>query len=123
MDKNLEISDFGIYHLAGFSGVLQHRDVSVSVPTLLRILHQLHFSRKVVSACTLEHNELEHSMFMNRIAALVTDLAQLMSINKAACNSKTSAMDKTVLGGRVPDYVQYGSNQLESQKKAEKTLV
>ena len=39
----------------------------------------------------LECNELERSMFMNRIAELVTDTAQLMSIDKAAHNSKTSA--------------------------------
>jgi hypothetical protein len=69
----------------------RRRDVSVSVPTLLRTLHRLHFSRKVVSARALEHNELERSMFMNRIAELVTDPAQLMSIDEAARNSKTSA--------------------------------
>ena len=67
-----------------------HHGVCVSVPTLLGTLHHLHFSQKVVSACALEHNELECSMFMNCMAELETDLAQLMGIDEALHNSKTS---------------------------------
>ena len=68
----------------------RRRSVCVSVPTLLRTLHCFHFSRKVVSAHALERHKLEHSMFMNCMAELVTDPAQLMSIDEAAHNSKTS---------------------------------
>ena len=37
----------------------------VSIPTLLRSLCRLHFSRKSVSIRALERNDLDHSMYMN----------------------------------------------------------
>jgi len=68
--------------------LLVRRNVFVSVPTLLRTLRQLHFSRKCISAKALERNDLERSIYMNRIAELITDPAQLVFIDEAARNRK-----------------------------------
>jgi transposase len=68
--------------------LLTRRDVTVSVPTLFRTLRRLHFSHKRISRRALERNDLERSMFMNNIAGLITDPAQLMFVDEAARNKK-----------------------------------
>ena len=54
----------------------------------------LHYSRKEVSACALERDDLLHSTFMNMIADVMTDPSMLMFIDEAAWNKKTSARTK-----------------------------
>jgi transposase len=66
------------------------RGVSVSIPTLLRTLRHLHFSRKCVSVHALERNDLQRSAFMNRIADVAPDPEMLMFVDEAARNKKTS---------------------------------
>jgi hypothetical protein len=66
----------------------------VSLATLLTALCCLQYSRKVVSACALERNDLLCSAFMNMIADIVTDLYMLMFTDKSAQNKKTSARMK-----------------------------
>ena len=67
------------------------RRVSVSSTTLLRVLRRLHYSNKAVSARALERNDLLRSIFMNKIADEITDPDQLMFVDEAARNKKTSA--------------------------------
>jgi transposase len=69
--------------------LLQRRGASISVPTLLRSLRRLHFSRKSVSIRALERNDLERSMYMNCFAGVVLDPAMLMFVDEAARNKKT----------------------------------
>lgn len=69
--------------------LLLRRGVSISVPTILRTLRRLHFSRKGVSVEALERNDLDRAAYMNFIGDLVTDPAQLMFIGEAAKNEKT----------------------------------
>lgn len=68
--------------------LLQRRGASISVPTLLRSLRRLHFSRKSVSIRALERNDLERSMYMNSFADVVLDPAMLMFVDEAAKNKK-----------------------------------
>lgn len=68
--------------------LLIRRGVSISVPTLLRSLRRLHFSRKTVSVRALERNDLNRSVYMNRFAELVTDPAMVMFIDEAARNKR-----------------------------------
>lgn len=63
------------------------RHVHVSIATMLRTLHRLHFTRKCVSARALERNDLQRSAFMNRIGAQVPDPAMLMFVDEAARNN------------------------------------
>lgn len=68
--------------------LLTLRNVSVSVPTLFQTLRRLCFFHKRISAKALERNDSERCAYMNYIANLVTDPAQLMFIDEAACNKK-----------------------------------
>jgi len=72
----------------------QQRGVDISVPSLTRTLCRLCFSRKCVSACALERNDILRSAFMNTIADEVTDPDQLMFVDEAARNRKTSGRSK-----------------------------
>ena len=68
--------------------LLRRRGASISVPTLLRSLRRLHFSRKSVSIRALERNDLERSMYMNRVADVILDPSMLMFVDEAARNKK-----------------------------------
>ena len=68
--------------------LLTRRGVAVSVPTLLRSLRRLHFSRKFVSICALERNDMDHAIYMNHFAEMVTDPAMVMFVDEAAWNKK-----------------------------------
>ena len=64
--------------------------VAVSETTLLQTLRRIHFTWKSVSIRALERNDLARSAYMNSIAELVTDPAQLVFINEAARNKKNT---------------------------------
>ena len=68
--------------------LLTWRGVAVSVPTLLRSLRRLHFSRKFVSICALERNDMDRAIYMNHFAEMVTDPAMVMFVDEAAQNKK-----------------------------------
>jgi transposase len=68
--------------------------VAISIPTLFRTLHRLHYSHKGVSVHTLERNDLLRSVFMNRIADEVSNPNMLMFVDEAACNKRTSRRTK-----------------------------
>ena len=68
--------------------LLMHRQVVVSVSTLLRSLRRLHFSCKSVSIRALERNDMDRAIYMNRFAEMVTDPAMVMFIDEAARNKK-----------------------------------
>ena len=68
--------------------LLTRRGVVVSIPTLLRSLRRLHFSRKSVSIHALERNDLDRAIYMNHFAELVTDPAMVMFVDEAARNKK-----------------------------------
>jgi transposase len=70
--------------------LLSRRGVVVSETTLLRTLRRIHFTRKSVSIRALERNDLARSAYMNSIAELVTDPAQLIFIDEAARNKKNT---------------------------------
>lgn len=70
--------------------LFESRGVWTSVPTLLRTLRRLHFSRKCVTARAIERNDLLRSHFMLRIGREVRDPAMLMFIDEAAKNDKTN---------------------------------
>lgn len=71
--------------------LLARRGLKVSISTLLRTLRLLHFSRKCVSVEAIERNDLDRSVFMNRIADLVPRPDMLMFIDEAAKNDRTVA--------------------------------
>jgi transposase len=68
--------------------LLTRRGAVVSIPTLLRSLRRLHFSRKSVSIHALERNDLDHSIYMNQFAEMVSDPAMVMFVDEAAKNTK-----------------------------------
>jgi transposase len=68
--------------------LMNRRNIYVSVPTLLRTLRRLHFSRKHVSIKALERNDRERSAYMNKIGDIITDPAQLIFIDEASRNKK-----------------------------------
>ena len=68
--------------------LLTWRGAVVSIPTLLRSLHRLHFSRKSVSVCALERNDLDRSIYMNHFAEIVSDPAMVMFVDEASKNKK-----------------------------------
>jgi hypothetical protein len=69
--------------------LLQCHGVKVSIPTLAHTLHQLHFMHKDILESALEHNELHHAIFMNRISDLVTDPNMLMCGDEASKDERT----------------------------------
>ncbi|KAJ7355939.1 hypothetical protein DFH08DRAFT_659522, partial [Mycena albidolilacea] len=74
--------------------LLTQRDVYVSIMTLLRALHRLHFSHKCVSVRALERNDLLQSAYMNSIADIVPDANMLMFIDEAAKDERTIGRQK-----------------------------
>ena len=78
----------------------QHWEIHISIPTLCWTLRHLALTRKMVSACALEWDDLRHSAFMNTIADEVPDPHMMMFIDEAARNRRTSQQSKgwAVLG-------------------------
>ncbi len=74
--------------------VFNTRGILLSQSTLMRTLHQLHISRKCVSARALERNDLIRSAFMNRIADEVPNPDMLIFIDEAARNRRASARNR-----------------------------
>src|SRR6266849_7074155 len=70
------------------------RGTSLSQPTLMRTLHQLHYSHKCVTTRALERYDLMHSAFMNRIADEVPNPDMLIFIDEAAHNRRASVRAK-----------------------------
>lgn len=64
--------------------LLTHRGINISVTTLLWLLRRIHFSHKDVSIRALERNDMDHAIYMNRFAELVTDPAMVMFVDEAA---------------------------------------
>ena len=71
--------------------LFEARGSVVSITTLYRTLQRLNYTRKRVSAIALERNNIRRSAFMNMIAEIVSDPHQLMFVDEAARNRKTSA--------------------------------
>ncbi|EDR05955.1 uncharacterized protein LACBIDRAFT_294716 [Laccaria bicolor S238N-H82] len=67
-----------------------HRGCRPSIPTLVRTLRRLDFSRKCVSIRALERNDIMRAAFMNTIAEEVPRPDMLMFLDEAARNRKTS---------------------------------
>ncbi|KAJ8509197.1 hypothetical protein ONZ45_g8604 [Pleurotus djamor] len=65
--------------------------IHASIPTISRVIRRLNFTRKTTSARALERNELNRSIYMNRIAGLASDPDMLMFVDEAARNRRTSA--------------------------------
>lgn len=79
----------------------ESRDQEVSITTIYRTLCRLNYTRKKVSARALERNELQRNAYMNKIAEVVTNLDQLMFVDEAARNRRTSTrMNGWALLGR-----------------------
>jgi transposase len=78
------------------------RGVAISIPTLWRTLHRLHYSCKGVSVRALERNDLLRSAFMNKIADEVMNPDMLMFVDEAARDKRTSGRKKgwSVVGKR-----------------------
>jgi len=83
--------------------LLTCRGAVVSIPTLLRSLRRLHFSQKSVSIHALERNDLDHSIYMNQFAEMVSDPAMVMFVDEAAKNKKNPSRKKgwSLKGRRV----------------------
>ena len=71
--------------------LLVRRGMKISISTLSRTLHQLHFTHKNVSGHALERNNELQALFMNRIADQVPDPNMLMFRDEAAKDERTSA--------------------------------
>src|SRR6202789_4344935 len=67
------------------------RSVNISLSTLSRTLHRLHFSHKDVSGHALERNSELRAVFMNRIADQVPDPNMLMFGEEASKDERTLA--------------------------------
>jgi hypothetical protein len=74
--------------------LLTQHDIDISITTLLQTLRWLHFSRKCVSICALECNDLVRLVYMNHITDIVPDLNMLMFINEPAKNDHTMRHSK-----------------------------
>ena len=59
-------------------------NVRTTLPTLTRAVEQLGVTRKAISACTAERNELSRALYMNQIAEEVPDPNMLVFIDEAA---------------------------------------
>ncbi|KAF6746652.1 hypothetical protein DFP72DRAFT_822948 [Ephemerocybe angulata] len=70
--------------------LFRSRGTIISITTLYRTLRRLNYTRKRVSAIALERNEMKRNAFWMRIADVVTDLSQLMFVDEAARNNRTS---------------------------------
>src|SRR6266852_2244881 len=70
------------------------RGTFLSQPTLMRTLHQLHYSHKCVTTRALERDDLMHSAFMNRITDEVPNPDMLIFIDEAAHNRRASVRAK-----------------------------
>ena len=70
--------------------LLSRHGVKVSIPTLTRTLHRLHFSHKQVSGKALERNDRLRAVYMNWIADLVPDPNMLMFGDEVAKDERTS---------------------------------
>jgi len=70
--------------------LLSRRGVKVSISTLMRTLHRLHFTNKDISGKALEHNECDRAIYMNRIAELVPNPDILMFGDEASKDERTS---------------------------------
>jgi transposase len=68
--------------------LLIRHGTTITIPTLLRSLRRLHFSRKSVSVRALERNDLDRSIYMNNFAKVISDPAMVMFIDEAARNKK-----------------------------------
>ena len=66
------------------------RQTSVSLPTIMRALHRMDFTHKVISAGAIERNDLLRAVYMNRIADEVPDPNMLMFIDESARNRRSS---------------------------------
>lgn len=75
-----------------------HRYIHISVPTLFRVLRNFHYSLKNVSVEAKERNDMERMLFMNEMADIMTNPDQLMCIDEAHRNRRTSVRKK----GRTP---------------------
>lgn len=85
--------------------LLQNRGTSVSVTTIYRALRRLNYTNKRVSAVALERNDLDRDAFMNSMANIVTRLDQLVFIDEAARNRKTS--------GRIHGWARSGAKCMQ----------
>ena len=61
--------------------LLTHCGAVVSIPTLLQSLCCLHFSCKSVCICALECNDLDHSMYMNWFAEIISVLNEYYKLD------------------------------------------
>ncbi len=89
--------------------LLVWRNISVSVPTLLKYLcfgsnsfahASTYSSHKHISIKALEQNDRERSAYMNHIGELITDPAQIMFIDEAARNKKNPVWSWSLMGTR-----------------------
>jgi transposase len=71
--------------------LLIRRGTRISLPTISRTLHRLHFSHKGVSGRALERNNELRAIFMNRIADQVPDPDMLMFGDEASKDERTLA--------------------------------
>jgi transposase len=71
--------------------LLVRRGVKISLSTLTRTLHRLHFSHKDVLGHALERNNKLRAVFMNRISDQVPDPNMLMFGDEASKDERTSA--------------------------------
>ncbi|KAJ2927230.1 hypothetical protein H1R20_g9862, partial [Candolleomyces eurysporus] len=68
----------------------EKRGVNVSIATLHRTLRCLNYTHKRVSAEAWERNEEHRNIFLSLVADIVTDPHQLMFVDEAARNQRTS---------------------------------
>jgi transposase len=71
--------------------LLLRRGMKISLSTLTRTLHRLHFSNKDVTGHALERNSELRAVFMNRIADQVPDPNMLMFGDEASKDERTLA--------------------------------
>ena len=72
------------------SQLLIRRGTKISLSTISRTLHRLHFSHKSISGRALERNNELRAIFMNRIADQVPDPNMLMFGDEASKDERTS---------------------------------
>ncbi|KDQ52186.1 hypothetical protein JAAARDRAFT_107252, partial [Jaapia argillacea MUCL 33604] len=79
-----------------------HRNVHVSIPTLVCTLRRMQFSSKKVSVKALEWNDKLRAHYMNMIARIAPDPEMLMFADEAAKDERTLSRRKgwSLIGSR-----------------------
>lgn len=66
------------------------RNISVSIPTLVRSLRRMAVTHKQVAKRAIERDDMRRAHYMNHIGTVAPDPSMLMFLDESACDRRTS---------------------------------